>query len=290
MTCTLLLTSGAPQNLWVDPILTSIYLINLLCISPPFNCYSPKHVASQSSLPPPQTSDLHLRSSPAPLITYRRHHHHDVAQPSFTISLTQSATDPLNPTTAILHHPKAIRPHHWPWFDIKDLGPLRYFLGLQVTTKSTGIHLSQLKYAYDILVKHDLLLCKPASTPMPAKALLIATNALTPLAVSPPVRLLRGVDVGLCPRRLASSVAGWDMCVVTQRWSLGGRLGVWHQQEVEHAQVANLQRMARIEAEIEGWSRPEVSLPVQRSVFWVAEKAICFSAGEVISMRSMSDD
>ncbi|KAL6207787.1 hypothetical protein ACLB2K_018740 [Fragaria x ananassa] len=104
------------------------------------------------------------------------------------------------------------------------------------------------------------------------------------------------------------------MCVVTQRWSLGGRLGVWHQQEVEHAQVAGLQRMVGIEgaaemcscpgedlvalpcaldfqisasmatAEIEGWSKPEVSLPVQRSVFWVAEKAICFSAGEVVSM------
>lgn len=61
-------------------------------------------------------------------------------------------------------------------FDIKDLGPLHYFLGLQVTTKSTGIRISQLKYDYDILVKHDLLLCKFASTPMSAKALLIATN------------------------------------------------------------------------------------------------------------------
>ncbi|KAL6180383.1 hypothetical protein ACLB2K_047046 [Fragaria x ananassa] len=32
-------------------------------------------------------------------------------------------------------------------------------------------------------------------------------------------------------------------------------------------------------AEIEGWSRLEVSLPVQCSVFWVAKKAIGFSAG-----------
>lgn len=48
-------------------------------------------------------------------------------------------------------------------FDIKDLGSLHYFLGLQVNPHNQGIHVSQLKYAYDLLVKHDMLLSKPAS-------------------------------------------------------------------------------------------------------------------------------
>ncbi|XP_050368826.1 uncharacterized mitochondrial protein AtMg00810-like [Argentina anserina] len=61
-------------------------------------------------------------------------------------------------------------------FDIKDLGSLHYFLGLQVTPQDKGIHISQLKYTYDLLVKHDMLLSKPVSTPMSSKAVLTATE------------------------------------------------------------------------------------------------------------------
>ncbi|XP_024172100.1 uncharacterized mitochondrial protein AtMg00810-like [Rosa chinensis] len=61
-------------------------------------------------------------------------------------------------------------------FDIKDLGPLHYFLGLQVSSHNNGLHISQLKYAHDLLVKHDMLLSQPVSTPMFAKANLTATE------------------------------------------------------------------------------------------------------------------
>ncbi|PRQ49673.1 putative RNA-directed DNA polymerase [Rosa chinensis] len=61
-------------------------------------------------------------------------------------------------------------------FDIKDLGPLHYFLGLQVHTSSHGLHLNQVKYAHDLLSKHDMLLTKPMSTPMSAKDSLTATD------------------------------------------------------------------------------------------------------------------
>lgn len=61
-------------------------------------------------------------------------------------------------------------------FDIKDLGPLHYFLGLQVTTCSTGLHVHQLKYAHDLLLKYDLLHSQPMNTPMSTKSTLTATD------------------------------------------------------------------------------------------------------------------
>jgi hypothetical protein len=51
-------------------------------------------------------------------------------------------------------------------FAIKDLGPLHYFLGIQVKDTSDGILLSQEKYAIDLLLKVGMLACKPATTPM----------------------------------------------------------------------------------------------------------------------------
>lgn len=38
-------------------------------------------------------------------------------------------------------------------FVMKDLGPLHYFLGIEVTTLPSGLFLSQSKYAYDVLLE-----------------------------------------------------------------------------------------------------------------------------------------
>uniref|UniRef100_A0A2N9GGL3 Integrase catalytic domain-containing protein n=1 Tax=Fagus sylvatica TaxID=28930 RepID=A0A2N9GGL3_FAGSY len=50
-------------------------------------------------------------------------------------------------------------------FDLKDLGSLHYFLGLQVTRSSNGLYLNQAKYAHDLLKKHNMLDSKPAKSP-----------------------------------------------------------------------------------------------------------------------------
>lgn len=50
-------------------------------------------------------------------------------------------------------------------FAVKDLGPLSYFLGIQVTKTSEGLHLSQGKYATDLLHRTRMAGSKPAPTP-----------------------------------------------------------------------------------------------------------------------------
>ena len=51
-------------------------------------------------------------------------------------------------------------------FTTKDLGPLSYFLGLEATTTSDDLFISQLKYARNILTRAQLLNSKPIHTPM----------------------------------------------------------------------------------------------------------------------------
>ncbi|KAH9659677.1 hypothetical protein KPL70_023950 [Citrus sinensis] len=51
-------------------------------------------------------------------------------------------------------------------FALKDLGDFNYFLGLEVTPSSAGLHLSQTKYVGDILKKAHMLDSKGCNTPM----------------------------------------------------------------------------------------------------------------------------
>ena len=51
-------------------------------------------------------------------------------------------------------------------FAVKDLGPLHYFLGVEVTHSSHGMCLGQHKYAGDLLRRAGMSSCNPSLTPM----------------------------------------------------------------------------------------------------------------------------
>ncbi|CAN6583600.1 unnamed protein product [Malus baccata var. baccata] len=50
-------------------------------------------------------------------------------------------------------------------FEMKDLGNLHYFLGLQITQSDDGLFVSQSKYVHELIDKVDLQDCKPCATP-----------------------------------------------------------------------------------------------------------------------------
>lgn len=51
-------------------------------------------------------------------------------------------------------------------FDIKDLGKLKYFLGMEFARSKEGIFLNQRKYILDLLAETGMTGCKAVETPM----------------------------------------------------------------------------------------------------------------------------
>ena len=54
-------------------------------------------------------------------------------------------------------------------FAVKDMGPLQYFLGIDVKRNKDGFFLSQSQYVVDLLERAGLSNCKPADTPADTK-------------------------------------------------------------------------------------------------------------------------
>lgn len=55
-------------------------------------------------------------------------------------------------------------------FDMKDLGPLTYFLGLEVHHSGKGLMLDQHKYALDLIEMANLQNSTPVDTPLDVNA------------------------------------------------------------------------------------------------------------------------
>ena len=68
-------------------------------------------------------------------------------------------------------------------FKMKDLGLLKYFLGIEVARNKTGMYLSQRKYALEIIDDAGLLGSKPATFPMEHNHKLAVSDS--PLLLNP---------------------------------------------------------------------------------------------------------
>lgn len=61
---------------------------------------------------------------------------------------------------------KEIKTYLHKCFSIKDLGKLKFMLGLDTARNKNGIHLYQGKYTLDLLAEYGFLDCKPPTTPI----------------------------------------------------------------------------------------------------------------------------
>ena len=69
-----------------------------------------------------------------------------------------------------------LKQHLFNHFKTKDLGKLKYFLGIEVTRSNSGVVISQRKYTLDILANTSMLDCKPVDTPMDSKVKLVPSQ------------------------------------------------------------------------------------------------------------------
>lgn len=67
------------------------------------------------------------------------------------------------------------------YFKIKDLGPLTYFLGLELTRSDKGSSINQRKYTMDIVKDSGLQQFKASCIPMKQHHVLLSDDSTSPL-------------------------------------------------------------------------------------------------------------
>ncbi|GJW03738.1 ribonuclease H-like domain-containing protein [Tanacetum coccineum] len=122
-------------------------------------------------------------------------------------------------------------------FAMTDLGPLNYFLGVSVTRDSSGLFLSQKKYAIEILEKAHMVSCNPSRTPVDTESKLVVDGdsvsdptLYRSLAGSLQYLIFTRPDVSYAVQQLFSSSttnlvaysdADWAGCPTTRRSTSG---------------------------------------------------------------------
>ena len=66
-------------------------------------------------------------------------------------------------------------------FEMKDLGMIHYFLGMEVWQNADGVFLGQGKYAVNIMNKFRMLECKAITTPMESNLKLLCDASSEPV-------------------------------------------------------------------------------------------------------------
>ncbi|GJU01147.1 ribonuclease H-like domain-containing protein [Tanacetum coccineum] len=114
------------------------------------------------------------------------------------IVLTASSSNLLHRIISSLHQE----------FAMTDLGSLNYFLGISVTQDSSGMILSQKKYAVEILERAGMVHCNPSRTPVDTESKLGTTSDV----VSDPTlyRSLADADWAGCPT-IRRSTSGYSV-------------------------------------------------------------------------------
>ncbi|RVW52982.1 putative mitochondrial protein [Vitis vinifera] len=183
-----------PPRLKVFPLLT-VSMMTISAIRPPSQLLLPRldrgtgktigigrESQSLYHLTAPSTPAVCI-STDAPLLIHSRLGHPSLSKfqkmvPSFS-SLSSLACESyqLGKHTRVLF-PKRFNnrtksPFELVHTDTKDLGKLKYFLEIEIAQSSSGVVLSQRKYALDILEETGMLDCKPIDTPMDPNVKLI---------------------------------------------------------------------------------------------------------------------
>ncbi|XP_021617918.1 uncharacterized mitochondrial protein AtMg00810-like [Manihot esculenta] len=117
------------------------------------------------------------------------------------VILTGNFVDAINKCKMALHSK----------FTIKDLGPMKYFLGLEVARSSHATIISQTKFICDVLKDACMLQCKPASSPLP-QGLHLTPDSGEPLSKPDMYRMLLG-------RLLYINLTRPDICYAVQHLS-----------------------------------------------------------------------
>ena len=78
-----------------------------------------------------------------------------------------------NDTTKIVQ----LKKHLFSHFQTKDLGYLKYFLGIEVAQSGDGVLIFQRKYALDILEETGMQNCRPVDSPMDPNLKLMADQS-----------------------------------------------------------------------------------------------------------------